>query len=226
MANSQLAQRPLPAPGEVLFDYQVEQLLAAAHKFDVPAVFALTEAVVAEEPRCRLAMLMDPLRWLLACDGACAQLRTAQSRRVWSWCPILFPPSSPAAEERISGAWPAPLLRLPCLLCPLLTQAAAHRPPPLIFCRVCPPGLPPKGPLHRHLVPHSQVQHDAERPPPRAPLPAHALRGAPLGGAGRQGCAHTPGNLSGSGGRAWPPEREEHCPGCARRRLEPAPLAG
>jgi hypothetical protein len=53
----------------VLFDYRVEALLALAHQFDVPALFSLIEEVASDEPSCRLALLMDPLRWLLVCDG-------------------------------------------------------------------------------------------------------------------------------------------------------------
>ncbi|GAB4817275.1 hypothetical protein N2152v2_004321 [Parachlorella kessleri] len=60
--------RVQPEDGEVVFEYHVEALLALAHQFDVPKLFSLIEEVASEDPSCRLALLMDPLRWLLVCD--------------------------------------------------------------------------------------------------------------------------------------------------------------
>ena len=57
-----------------MFEYHVETLLALAHQFDVPKLFSLIEEVASEDPSCRLALLMDPLRWLLVCDGESSQV--------------------------------------------------------------------------------------------------------------------------------------------------------
>ncbi len=162
------ATLPCACAGEVLFDYHVEALLALALKFDVPTLFTLIEHVTAEEPSCRLALLMDPLRWLLVCDGELPL------------CRCRFCPASLCALGALGGRDAGPLLCVRAWKPPTAQQhtfaiLSMHTLPRALhpLHPLCSPGAPsPAFHSRPSIQSHTRsAQHWYPRSPPQCPPP-------------------------------------------------------